>query len=893
MVFIGSILVITLGMGLIDSLESESESEITYAAIDSTEHSLTTAALEGQIQGLNLDDATYRDDGTVHLAWYDASDTNTVYDANVTIDRLGALEYDLDDRTVIQQSGARWERQNGEYRTDQGPNIRYDGDFLQLRLLTLDEDDARSGDPVARPNYDSDLPDRIEAARAEAANRGYNDLAFVVQSEYHDGWVDYLDSELSGHENITVNASESNPVIGDGGPNTVEVVMKNVTDTDAPDFWVKEDHGIVTGEHASENVFVSDSPDPLRFQATIENVGDERQTQDVNLTILDEDGNEVLDVGNETELDGGEETIVNFTIDDHESELEYGVYDYDVETDSDSLDDIGSFYYAKQEAPWLAVTNQTVDGVDASDETDPVNASEELVTLEADVQNVGLDPIEDESIEFVLEFDDEDWEFTDTATVERDRGEKATVSWELNRSELFEGDHTFTVSTADDDAAGHFYVYDARDVGSSEIVLGPDTGVNVTIVGSEMSNSDPHDCTDCETAHVSEKSEGSFVEGDRVGYEWETREGEWNYDATEPEWNDSGGWNSDADPECIDEAWDGSCEEYGFPDSTEFWWDDDGGWDIRWENRQDHNANQWGWDGPIEAGEAPDDEPEFQVDGYEINWVAASADLVTQPVDEDGTAIGEPTRLGDVPWHDTNLNRFDEPRPLYEYSFTTEERVSFMISATSYNHGGSDFCGSYTDRTFTDTYDGAVWDHTECSDDAVLADEDDELVSLSADTETEETNVRVLGEDDVQLPELDPGVERQMSTDELLERPEVDVPVDEDGYLDLGEHEYIFVFEITHHPIQHNSNPSVDRNISPDDYWDEAHETNGDPNFNDMIAHVEISPSGGGLPDLDPSFSGAEGDAASGGTGGSDDPTESGNSSGDNVDVGTDEIIIG
>nr|WP_124177572.1 flagellin [Natrarchaeobius halalkaliphilus] len=891
MVFIGSALVVVLGMGLVDSLESESESEITYAAIETTEHNLATVSSTGQTQAIPWDKATYRPDGEVHIAWYNESNESSAGELDVAIEPLGAIEYDLEDHVVIQQGGASWERRNGAFYERTAPDIRYDGDFLRLRLLSLSEDDISDESAVARPDYDSDLPERLQTSRKEAEKKGYNDLALVIKSEYHDGWYDYLEG-FDEYENVSVYPNNQSPRIGPGSDTTVQVIMENVSETDAADFWIRTDHGIVSGQHADENTFVEDSPDPFRLQATIENTGDERQRQDVNLTITDKDGTEILDVGNRTELDGGQAETVSFTIDGHASYFEPGTeYEYDVSTEDDNLnEERGTFYYAEHSEPTLIVSGPTVNGTDATDSDNPVDPSDDDVALEADVRNAGVESVEDEPVEFVLEHDSEDWEGTDSDLIERDGGETAPASWTINQTSLLEGEHTFTISTPDSEVSGHFYVSEGLDVGSSEIHLGSETDVNVTIVGSEISNSNPFDCEECRTAHVSERTEGSFVEGERVGYEWDTRH-DWNGDATAPEWDESGGWNTDGEPECVDSTWAG-CNEYGFPDSTEFWWDDSGGWRLEWtDDGGSTHSTDWDWTGPIEAGEAPSDEPEFDVDGYEINWVGASAEIVTQPVDEDGNALDEPTPLEGVPWHETNLNRFDEPRPLYEYNFTTEERVSLMLSATSYNHGGSDYCGGHTDTTYTDTYNGGVWDHTECSDDAVGG--GNELVSLSADTETEETNVRVLGQDDTQLPELNPGVERQMSTDDLLERPEVDVPVDEDGYLDLGEHEFIFVFEITHHPREYNTDPSVDPDISADDYWETAHDESGDPNFNDMIAHVEITPAGQGSPEIDPEFSTGQGSGADGGTGSADEPSNSGGSNESDIDVDTDEIIIG
>ncbi len=305
-VLMGSVLVLVLGIGLLESLEDDSEAEITHSAIDTTEHSIETTASTDQTTSIPIDN--YRPDGEVHIAWYNASAGATKHDAveagneTVEIDPLGALVDESDDMTVILQGGGSWVDRNGEYRVNSEPDIGYEDESLQLRLLTLTEDEVQQSEGTAQPNPDSDLSERLEEASENATRDGYNDMALVIESEYHDGWSEFLTSEFDNRENFTVNSGETSPVVGTGSDETVEVIMENVTDSSA-DFWIKEDHGVVSGEDG-ENKHVG--TDDLEFKATLENVGEVEEEQDVKLDII---GGPTVPTSEPVNLSGDEENV--------------------------------------------------------------------------------------------------------------------------------------------------------------------------------------------------------------------------------------------------------------------------------------------------------------------------------------------------------------------------------------------------------------------------------------------------------------------------------------------------------------------------------------------------------------------------------------------------------
>ncbi|AFZ71407.1 DUF7289 family protein [Natronobacterium gregoryi] len=887
LVIVGATLVVATGWLLIDSLESESQAELTRSTVEVTDHGIVTATTTGQTQTIPWEDASYSDDGQVQLVWHNGSVTGA--NEAVTIETLGAIEYELSDRTIAYQSGASWEKRDGETQVLSSPTVGYDDEILQLHFTTLDREAVSGTEAVVEPEQNSTRAGAIENASTEAADAGFNDLTIVVESDYYDGWQTHFES-VFGTANVTATEADDE----------VEVTLENATETDPPAFLVTADNGVANDASPGTNRFVDRADTPLNVSAVVKNSGDEQDSQNVTLTLPDANESVEPDPKYVTRS-GGEEAAVNLSIPPgNRDDLEHGErYEYTVATEDDELEDPGTFYYAKQEEPYLNVSNLTVDGEKAMDSTDPVNATAENVTLEAAVHNLGVENVSESKLELELESEAADWTGTNASAIDRTFGENATASWTFNRSLLPQGELTATVDADEGDKeTGYINVDDGIDPDSDEVNVPSNTEVNVSIVGAEMSNSNPYECSNCREAYVPDRTDGSFTtDGDGMTYSFDGPSPDGPDDELEK--SDDGGWVSPNGTEPTancDSSGPGACEWTW--DVDELVWDESQGYELVWEPETGGwftDPGEWAWDGPIKAGSAPNDELELLVDSYEIQWLPARADIVIQPVNETNDPTGEPETI-ETDWSETNLNQFDEPRPIYDHNFTTDERVSLMIDAASYTHGTRSFCGAYGEQTVTDTYDGSVYDHIECTDEAVSG--GGELVDLTADTETNETNVRVLGEEDTTIPELDPGVDRQEPVDDLLERPGVDVPVDESGELNLSENEFVFAFTLTHHPEQHNQNPDLPQGgaITPDEYWEAAHDSAGDPNFNDMIAHVEITP-GSGTAGEDPGLEIVAVDDESGSitpieTGSGSSPDQTGYDP-DQVDVRSDEIIIG
>lgn len=809
LVFVGVVIVAGAGTMLLDALEQESQVERAESAIDATDHGITTAIQSGDPTAIPWGDARYVDDGELTLVWFDAdredldpADPDDYANTTVDIEPLGAIEYQVDDRTVAYQAGGRFTSSDGATSVASPPPVSYDEDGLQLRVVTLSEADVESGDEVAvQPNADPEHEAEIDAARANASEAGYGDLGVVVTSEYHDGWERHLEESLVG-EDVDVGGDLGLPNAGEEA--TVQAVIENATPVDPP-VQLVDDRGLAgEDDHAEQNRFVYEQGEPLEFEVEVENTGGERLTREVFVDVGDASISR-QDRTTETTLDPDENRTVTISIphDAYREELAFGeTYDYEFGTQNDRSHSGGEFYYTAQADPSLEVSSLRVQDRDASDGDDPVGVNGSAVNVSADVHNLGAtnasevagDHLELDLVPYVDEdrpevWGNESWYAANQSTFDVGYGATERASWSLNRSLLLQGDHEAVVSTTEDvdgsEATGHLTVESGVDVGDTELFLGPDTAVNVSVVGSEMSS---------------------------------------------------------------------YCD--------------------------------------------------FLCQGRPFNrWLPTDVDVYTQPVDEDDDPITEEPDRHDqadgLQWADRNLNVHDDRLEIFEYSFTTDERVSLMLQATSYVG-----CDEWTHRDQVDGYD--IYD-------CPTGDEQDPLVDLTAETDTEESNVRVLNETRNTMPELDPGVHVQKRADELLTREGVDIEVSEnedpdvydgEGYdLHLDEHEYVFLFELTHHPEQYNEGPELS-DPDPEDrpdywtnerYWAEAFDRQGDdPNFNDVIAHVEIDP---GEAPANTSLI-AEATPDGDGTPVSPDsgllnPDERGHYDDVDVDVGTDEIIIG
>ncbi|WP_148680490.1 DUF7289 family protein [Halovivax ruber] len=917
LVFIGAAAVATAGIVLMDDIQSTSVAERTEQCTMETNHRIATVIANGGVEELPCDGGQYVDDGTVHLVWHNGSagqDMLTTFShSTATIDELGALEYNIEGESYAYQAGGIWKGTGDSINPITGPSFSYQSaansntNSAALEINPIVVDGQQSGTTPKQLSRGMNSSDAFADALRAGERNGYTHLTLLVESKYHAGWKSHFDSKMNG-SNVAIKSGGALNIDGVNEDQTVAVEISNAIDPE-PRFEVVADNGLVGATAAQTDVYAPQAGgggagaggNKLRISAAIENTGVQTGSTTATLKIP---GTGITDDVDITNIKPGETETVEFAVNYGNvvsSNMEPGnVYEYNITTEDDYLNKHGSFLYATQEDADLAVENPRVDGKDASSESSPVLANEQNVTLSVDVHNIGGSSVTDAELALSMVVDEagesDPYNLAGKSyEVDRKYGENATVTWELNRSSLLEAEHEFTVSAVNNASSttGYFVVENGVDIGDTELRLDPGTQVNATVAGTEMSSASRSYSGEHTVGHpITDRSAGSFTT-DENGMSYSFDAPGPDSESDELQMSDDGGWVApDGTKPDVSVEWNWGWDYSWTWDTDELVWDEDAGYELTWEQ-----GGNWGWTGPtgddvVIAGKEGETvgEPTGTLPRYDIQWLPGSATLITQPVDENNDPIEEPSPIDGVDWHGTNLNvEKDATRPIYEHSFQTNERVSFQMEASSHMHGGGGFCGPYATETSYEFVDGSVYANEYCAGSGSVNGGD--LVNLNADTNTESTNVRVLQDGD-QLPDIESGSEWQRDVDELLERDGIDATVRPDGTLDLKENEFIFAFELTHHPEQYNTAPNVPQDISQEDYWNLAHSNDGDPNFNDMIVHVEINP-----PDVPADFE-LDGDFHSGsgttsigpgssnGTGGSSSDTDS-------VDVGSDEIIIG
>lgn len=180
---------------------------------------------------------------------------------------------------------------------------------------------------------------------------------------------------------------------------------------------------------------------------------------------------------------------------------------------------------------------------------------------------------------------------------------------------------------------------------------------------------------------------------------------------------------------------------------------------------------------------------------YVKNWAPVSVGIIA-----DGTEMR--------PWPE-NLNTRDTQLKEWSESFEVEpedDEVTITLSSTLWN------C-RYTTGAGSDWYDRATWEHRECGD------RTDSVREIDATAGDNPTNVRVLADGD-EMPVIETDY-RQRNAEEVL-----GPMLDDSGHLELADNQMVFLFELT----------------QDDASWSNAidNDGSGDPDYNDVIALLEI-----------------------------------------------------
>ncbi|QFU82453.1 DUF7289 family protein [Natronorubrum aibiense] len=499
MVLAGAVLVFVAAGPLFDALESQSDRERAIIYMSQTDKALSTATFSDGSQPIEVPpnaDMSIVDDGSIEVVWYNASDTDDPpWDGNggcvapeSASGDLNALEYDLGDRTIIHQGGGIWEHSGGDSRVVSEPTIEYsngsddDTGSLRLQIMQLEEGDVGGSELAAMADHSkaTALTSEIQAAATECDQ---TDIAFRIESSYHDAWYDYLEGTLEDGAEVTHNQG------------SVEVVIEGIRESSEPvSFIVEEDQGLKEPNGKSILPQVIEPSQNFRVGGVIKNVGSTTETQTVSVSIWGDDPEDEYERKNETiedlgpgetenigeEAGGG--TFIHFAPGEFKHNLTPGeTYNYTISTEDDATDEPGSFYYGYKGTQFeLSNPDATVAGnvtVSADLHNRGVNDGNEKLTLELEY----LDELPDE-----LE-DDPYADPIDAGTVERSFGENGTVELPINQSALIDGEYEATILTEDDEETVTFNVTAGVDPGRVGLNDIDNATVDISILSSQVS----------------------------------------------------------------------------------------------------------------------------------------------------------------------------------------------------------------------------------------------------------------------------------------------------------------------------------------------------------------------------------------------------------------------
>ncbi|SDK81649.1 DUF7289 family protein [Natronorubrum texcoconense] len=463
MVIAATALLFLIGSPMLDTFESESERERAHLCMDETDHQLATVAGTGEQRSMPSTDISecqidVADEGQIEFVWYNDTEADDIPwdDDNRTASaKLGALEFELEDRTIAHQGGAIWEDTGSETRIISEPGISYENESdeenrsVQFNIMLLDQDELSSSDPVARADHErsDELAENITNAASESDG---NNVAIRIESSYHDGWNRHLEDTLEGAE-----------ISHDSDAETVEAKVTGVRETsDDPELILEEDKGLTDTVGSSDQRVVFG--DQLRFAMQLNNTGGSALTPDATVSIL---GTPVSETQNLGVGPGIRDRDVRINSNVYQNDLIPGQtyqYQYSFDINDESLDTPGEFYLGKPGTHFNVTGNETTsDG--------------ENITISADIWNQGVENATGADAQDIsLEFDHPDIDGV-KQELELDYGAEGTVEWTINESAWPGGEYPFTIATDNDSAHGILNISGGQE--GDGIVVTADHGV--------------------------------------------------------------------------------------------------------------------------------------------------------------------------------------------------------------------------------------------------------------------------------------------------------------------------------------------------------------------------------------------------------------------------------
>ncbi|MDQ2051125.1 hypothetical protein RBH26_11595 [Natronolimnohabitans sp. A-GB9] len=432
MVILGAMLVFVAAGPLFDALQSESERERAVTYMSQTDQSLATATISDDPQPLEVPpdaDLSVVEDGELEVAWYNDSENPSETRSGDSV-TLGALEYELDDRTIAHQGGAIWEQTDSGVRIESPPETGFDSDGtleLDLMQITSGTDEKSSTQIRNNPETAMEAAEDLEQVKENPTG---DHLALRIESTYAEGWAQHFSDEKADVDEWDITVDGPTEL----GEDAVVVKINGFGDPQSqPYFLVEDDNGLTPhseGEpHTITDNVVEDGTD-FHINTTLRNDGDSEETVTATLSIRDESGDliEEREITSKAAIESGEKIRT-----DDQSEWEGGnhffrtgnggntigvepgnEYQYDVKTDpgGDTLDEQGTFIVVDDEPTF------TIDDIEFND---PVKPGEPL-TADVEITNEGS--VTDQQFVGLEGFDGE---VVDIEAVELDDGETGTT----------------------------------------------------------------------------------------------------------------------------------------------------------------------------------------------------------------------------------------------------------------------------------------------------------------------------------------------------------------------------------------------------------------------------------------------------------------------------------
>ncbi|ELZ01908.1 hypothetical protein C482_05952 [Natrialba chahannaoensis JCM 10990] len=447
MVGIGAVLLFAAGSVMLDGIGSEVDREKAHLCMDETDHRLGTVASTGYDQSMALDDPDCQplvvDDGSISITWYNSSDgEQPPWDnsSRTATEELGALELELDDRTLAHQGGAIWEVTESGVRTEKSPSIGFsENGLLELGFMQVHQAETVGSEGTLRHDHESES--EAAANLTAAVAQAEEDVAIKIESEYAEGWKNHLESEEEYADrfpefDVSVEStSDSNEVV---------MTIKEIdTAPEEPYFLIEEDHGLWhQGGNKSLSSHILEHGESFHINTTLTNYGNEPGKVTATLTIRDESGTSVgsREITSDDKIDPGQSISTADHMEwnwggpganhffkagnangNHAIGVEPGEgYEYNVKTDpgGDSLNEPGQFII-EDDPPEVTIT----------DVEDPVGQGDTL-TVHADVEKRGYG---DDQLVWLSGFDGN---IVDTAEVDSDGSGMESVELEWGSVDL-------------------------------------------------------------------------------------------------------------------------------------------------------------------------------------------------------------------------------------------------------------------------------------------------------------------------------------------------------------------------------------------------------------------------------------------------------------------------